>query len=978
MRYLVAQGVVTDAGKGESAGYALVAASASLSPQDADELQSRPETTNHLHEAPLAGHLLSFRPLPSGAWALMFRFVEGKRRGTYNRVVAYTLALPRDAVAACADDTFVALASRFGSWGTDGDASIAELLANATTAVGRLADLDLSPPVEPARKRSVLMGSRLTRLLETASPEELERDLTWIYDSLRNGERVLLGDSARNRWLMGFAWAALPAGDRMRLPWTEHLAPGAAFVYRLACAPNPEELASSGQLPDRWSVLPVEGAPALRLSGARDLVTKLLQAGKDAHEVTAELERFQVSVLDGDDLVRWVASAGWTEEVPGQSFPGAVLARTGTGGRLHPGVQAGEVVRWLAEDLRVRIGNGNHPPTEVEGSVRALREYQQLRLVAPATLGEAELPPDTLAYAVLLSLGSLSSAADGAELKRLAELLARASPGPGRANATVQLVTRLLALSPPALETVLGLEPSGSDLVAIAEALPQSGPALSAILLHLVGLARRRNETEAAVNIASRQLVPLWAGLPDDAPPNSEALDSVLELLVDSPDEFASAMAQLRGPGFATAAALLAKTAWSHAASARAIAAALARHAPDVPAHPSVRGVAAALAEAGAAVEGWIPFALAEAKLADGKDRSDDGGRWISKKSLPPATAAKVLERLATDMDRPVWGDWHLALFRAAFRAAPEPGARAAEVVERVASREGEQLARWEEVVCDVAARLGATPAGESVRASWSTALALRGALPLSDRSLQLFDELSEQGKVKVAGAWAHRTNKLMKEDQPMWSRVRNAASGNPDVAFQYELQEIASQVESGELGRLEALLTANRQSFFTESPTRAFTSACDLLLPRDDPPARKALVLRAMMDPGMWPTSTLALRDELPGALRALAPRRLAAAAFVRSWEVSVAAARELGRIWRRDFWVTVGFMLRGRGRHPALLDGFKAAATAAEEGKPFPPALRDLLEQALDEAKGRTLGSTFPRQAFRARPRIMNWRRR
>jgi hypothetical protein len=959
-RPVIAQGVVTDPGAGHAAGYALVAKSPSLHPEDADTLQTRPEVTDDLHRGPASACYRSFFPLHDGSWALLTRVIRGERRGGYNRVVAHTLVLPPSALEACGWDAFVVLASRFARREPgSGELELDEVVEMAVNATDTLPDLSLHAPDDPEDVRERLLAISLARLGANSAGTEPVRALAWVYSALRAGGRVLLDDSPGGRALLAAAWESLPTADRMRVPWTEHLAPGAEFDYRLACAPQPQELVTAGVLGEHWLLCAESEAQLSTDKAARTLAQRVVDAGDQAAAVTAELEQHRIRVIEGDRLLRWARSADWERRfIPGTTPLSEVLACVAQEGWIDPWVRRRSVLDWIVSDLRERGRNaGASTDAAAAASARELARHRLADLVAPVEIGAAALEPTLVPYASLLALHAWKASPGGAPLRDIATLLAGApAEDPARRHVARELAGALLRQAPPDGASVVGLGLADHDLSALATTLGEAGGVPEPALLALLEAADTMRESGAQV-AAARALLAIWQRIPETDPTRSPALPRVLEVLAAEPGAAAAAFRDLGGARLEGAIAYLSDAIQRGAAHARAVVAAAGSLLGLLRPHRALRGLTRRLLDAGASVNGCMAFALAEAEAVDAvshasgspSDELVDG--WLSPVTALPAEVAEgVLDALAAAPRSP-WGPLRLALFRLGVRGIAAAPWSIVTIVEAVANGDAAALALWDEAVCEAAATLGPSTQGHAVRRIWSLALARRGAIPLSDGARALLPELDRADQHAVAKAWEPRLQVLTARDRPTLQILNAAVSADPRVGFAFQLQDLRSRVESGALETLAALRAANHASVATADPVAEFRGACRVLLP--PPPlsaGRTSLVLyasqvlQAMADPGMWPTSRLALRKELPRALDATPLDFLAGVAGRRSARaLAFDAARELGTRWKSDVVATLGFVRRVLWRGDVRQFRVFRVASGAE-GRPAFPSLEEV----------------------------------
>lgn len=943
---VVAQGVVTDPGAGHAAGYALVARSPSLNAEDADTLQTRPEVTDDLHCGPESAHYHSFFPL-HGGWALTTRVIRGTRREAYNRVLSHALVLPPEALEACRWDAFVALESLFTPDGPGSEAlQVNQLIELAADAAGALPDLRLRAPADPDETRGLLLTDHLARLCQTSTaPVEA---LAWVYSVLRAGRRALLDDSPAGRALLAASWASLTEEDRKRVPWTEHLAPGAEFGYRLACASRPEDLTESGTLGELWLVRGQNERDLAVDRAARVLAEHVVTASSRAAEFTAELGKHGIRVLEGDGLVRWSESTEWERwAIPGRTPVGEVLARVAQHGHVHAWIPSTDVLRWIATDLRERGRDAGASLDAVAAeSTRALAQHGMMALVTPEVIQAATLDPGLTSYASLLALHATQNSRGHIPLRDIAVLLlTEPDDHPARRHTARKLAAALLSQNPPDGAGVGALGLSDQELSALAAELASTGHGAEPALLALLeeGSGARGVGHRIAV---SGELLTIWAAIPDDDPARPRGLPRALDVLAADPARLAAAFHDLGGARLEVAIEFLRNALRDDGARARAVVAAAGALLGRIRSHAALQGLTGQLLDAGAPADGCVAFALAEAEASDaapGTIKIHDGPppeAWLSQVSaLSPETALAVMDTLAKTPDA-AWGPRRLALFRLALRGVDSGPPSIVPIVQAVAGGGADVLALWDEAVCVAAGVLGTSPDGHSVRRTWSLANAQRGVLPLSDGARALFRALGPVDRSMVAEAWRLRMNDLEAQDLPTLQMLSDTASPGSGLRFAIQLRNLRSEVERGALDPLDALIAASRASVTTPGPADEFSAACRALLPQA-PSERAVVVLRAVADPRLWPTSRQVLRRELPDSFRMTSIPAVAAAAQGRSQSLAFDAARELGKRWMSDVIATLGFVLRLlEDRRFQLLTVFEVASGVYGR-RPFPPEI-------------------------------------
>ncbi len=235
----IAQAVVTDPLSSSAGGYMLVAKSPSILSQDADFLSASPGISDYLQELQATEEsYFSFFTLPSKKYALVRRFIYGKRRGV-NRVVVHMLVVSNDFLHRIQNNICLLIDSQFQA----GNKTLS--LNQLGEKVGQpgggssLPDLVCQLPAGHNRYFERLVAQR-QQLLNHWTKDQLKHLLLGILETLVQKKWVLLPQEMKYRELLNFAWLSLPIGDRLPISWTTHFTPG-SVLFRLANAPQPEE-----------------------------------------------------------------------------------------------------------------------------------------------------------------------------------------------------------------------------------------------------------------------------------------------------------------------------------------------------------------------------------------------------------------------------------------------------------------------------------------------------------------------------------------------------------------------------------------------------------------------------------------------------------------------------------------------------------------------------------------------------------------
>jgi len=240
----IAQALVTDPLTGSASGYSLVAYSPGLVRADAEQLAQQPLVTDYLHLLPEKRSFFAYHPLPSGAWALTRRFIHGKRRGAFNRVVVHALVLPPALLDRLADPPLTlrahaALGEAGEPWIRLGDRLLEESAFGGSPLP--LPDLAVAVPADFAERRIAAVVDQREHLLASWGEERLRDSLRQSFAALAQG-RLLLDQGIEEEQFLGLLFSLMPWRDRRRLAFTTHLPIEALAAFRLAAIEAPQQL----------------------------------------------------------------------------------------------------------------------------------------------------------------------------------------------------------------------------------------------------------------------------------------------------------------------------------------------------------------------------------------------------------------------------------------------------------------------------------------------------------------------------------------------------------------------------------------------------------------------------------------------------------------------------------------------------------------------------------------------------------------
>lgn len=969
----VGQAVVTDPGGGRSSGYVLVAASPSVSAEDARHLTVSPQVTDFLHTAPNPGTFFSFYPLPSGAWAVVKRFIEGRRRGTYNRVVVYTWVVPPAVLAAVGSEPWLLLTDcTFHPPGRpDAVCKPAELGAVAAQEeLDALPDLCCQPPAASRQASFALLRRRREVLLKRLSEDELEARLVAIYGALAAQQRVLLPGEQEDQQLLLLAWSALPLADRLATPWTTHLAPSAGSLFRFANVPDPR--AVRGSLAGEGWVLASEAearATEDRGGGVTALARAVARGRLPEEGVYADLRQYGVSLSKGSAALRRrliLLERGGAPAVAGyESLHDLKDAFEEL--RLLPEEEQGDA--WLAPPrllaavcatLLRRRGEGEPSASALKAARTILIETGWAStLLAPAVItalvrpagGEEPATPATLAVAVALALQTVPPADVREEL--LVLLRHAGAERPGAVPAALQ--GSLLA------ELAVGLAREGSSLAAAAfaalaavpggfsrargrlEPKAEDEPAITALL----GALRAGGERAEAARLAADLLVPRLLAQPASLLSTLPAADRAFALSALQAEPAALAVLLREGSEAIFDAAIEELKRWAAAESsaAEAVVAELVEEAPEAPLRPrsTIAGLAEALAAMGVAPRLWLPITLVEAEVAQGETTAF---AWLAQATPPGASSAAAcadlllggLRRAASSRRL---GEGHRLLLRYGRGCL---GARREEtkaVLTDLGPLGDEGHLRWGLTLAEVVAGLeerGAHVEASAIACAWWQGLAMRHWRRIPPQTLHLLDALRGDDRRAIAEQWLHPAARLRGQpgEDALHSRLLALADDHPELRFRYGVAAAAAAVRREEIPLIEAACQVENLARQHTSWQPWLERGLRQLLPR--PPAEQAAaVVTLLVEPDLRPAAKQVvektfLKPSLQAAGHEVAELLPPVRSLARRGSVLLTVARRLGELWQDDIQGVERFLRDATlaGRYDAV-----AACLKSAEGK-------------------------------------------
>lgn len=928
----LAQAVVTDPQRGHASGYALVAASSGLSAADAESLAGAPQVTDHLHTAAAPGPYLSFFALPSGRWALSRRFVHGRRRGSFHRVVAHTLVVPPAVLEAVDDDPWLLVArcryravgggelvATLGEWGQ----RLAEVEPGTP-----LDDLVVEAPENPQAMRAESLERRRSFLAERWGSDRLDRSLEAIFAALADGRRLLLAQDGEHEQLLALATAALPPADRRGTGWTTHLAVDAAGSFAIANTVEPEAARRQLDPAQGWSVT----SEAPRCSVAVALASAVRESDPFPPALDAACRRWGLALRDGGAaLDGWLAWHGRGGEAALRGFDdaralGALLARlpldravpwcrpehvlamiVGTVLR-HPRALGGDPLGAIVE-IEAVVGSRVRPGTD-QATLAALESF-----VGGDVGGHGA---DGQVVGVAWTAAGIDAAGRGRSAR---EAVLESLPAPGLANPALVVPVRCT------LWNRLLAEGSAKATAALAALAAEAG-GLEAALSPWTGSAARPPEPDDLTALGAVLDAAAEASLP-----RSTAAGCVIALVLDHPDlatepdadatlsralavaPAAAVHAALRSPNEAIASATLAALRDRLGAGDLEAVAALDQLGRDtgaaVPETPELTGLTAIASAAGVTPSAWLRVAAAEATVLDragaGREAARARSTFVrSAASVAPPAAAipRQAETILQSMLAAARGGWlgpaQLGLLRGLPALLASRPADAENLVAALGVSPTAHYVALGEVVAAASTMLAERGQGESsaaLRRRWWLGLAgpkhRWSALP--DPVIAMLEVLPIADRNPIAHRFVSKIDGL--DDEPGNRRVlaslAAAARADAALALRYDVldaRRAGADLVSAVAARLgvesqpEALVASIVHWLPTEVAPRAAETLRLVLSERLPPSLRRAieqrLVPKALAGDG-WlaglpPVAALATR---PTLLRRLAKRAGASA---------------------------------------------------------------------------------------------------
>lgn len=480
---LIGQAVVTDPGTTGASGYTLVAWSPTVTAEDRAHLARMPQVSDYLHVESSPRVFFSFYRLPGGSWAFGKRFARGTRRGSYNRIVVYTVILPGGALEALEWDPWVLPACHFRAAGQE--RSFQDLTEWGEEIPRALPDLQMAPPADTTAKRHEILESRRRYLEGRWSRDDFATALAQALGALEQGSGLLLPQSIEHEQLLALAWSALPRRDRVEIPWTTHLAPGGLDLFRLANAPSPDDTrATAGP---SWSVL------------------REARQGPGSSTVASAL-------VDGKPP--WLLiDREWYESTDERALS---LLRNGN-----------QVKRWT-----VWVERGG-PPVEGFATVGQLEAYFDTHAVDRSAV--ADPWESSVALLALAARTASNLQGEGSGTKGIAAVY----------RLLVDRGLTATILTPQRFDELLGLQVDAGALEA-ALGLCLRVPEQDKAKLLIAALTASRRSEALAASIAARHLVPALAATPGAAPLLGEHLDFALRALSSAPEGLSEALRSWR------------------------------------------------------------------------------------------------------------------------------------------------------------------------------------------------------------------------------------------------------------------------------------------------------------------------------------------------------------------------------------------------------------------------------------------------
>lgn len=924
------QAVVTDPGGGSTGGYALVASSASLTIDEREHLAAYPQVSDHLHTQAEPRPHLSFYRLPGERWALTRRFVSGRRRGVFHRLVVHTLVVDPETLALFDDDAWLmAFMARFPGAGDGQPGTWAALSEEAAAMRGDLPPACGIAPSDPRRERLELIARRRALACERLGGERVQEILARAYTAVEQGQRVLAPQDPETERILGFAWSAMPAPDRMATPWTTHLGPGAGSLFRWAQAVSPGEALRQQSQPRQWSLL---DEPA-QVSRTARLLANVVRGDALVFQNTDEgFAAYRLTLQRADRLEAWL---NWNErahevEAAAESGDNLRLAAALDAAGLRPRgsppewCSATQVLEWGRSAVESQRDNGSSvenaaahvhaafkercltdsgfAPDKVLAYIeRAAHSPSSVEAVLALALREAASRPDSLGaletlVAQLLPLPALQTPGGGALLaSAIAELTHRESRG-------VDKILRAVSRQPGVLCQIL-------------ERLPAQRSSFAAWLrLHRV--ADQAGDHALAARIVDAHVTPavvddgiLWSRLDTDLRP------AVLDAVCRAPAQLPRALGSWGDDAYDAALSAWREHLRRDPQMAQAAAQGVTANARAVRERSAIVGLATLLRDAGVFVNQWFSFALAEAAVRDTQQQLQGPFPPWSAQGRAPLTdgeavsAARALchqltERIESGRSL---GAGHRLLTQALAAALAQQAALTTRTLARVCDWKLPELLHWGttlEHVCGALAQRAHTSEASSLRAAFWKCLASARWDRIPSEILGMLQGLQPIDRTAVLSAWSERLKKL--GGHPEEAAVREAllklaGEGTPE-RDNVELNLLVAEVQQGRRDVLQALMWANARPAARERGWRL--RACGQLIVAQPEPKRTALEL--VLTPAMPPSLAECLLTQWgPRELERIGEHGVRAprvADLARRGDVLLKVARRIGARWSHN----------------------------------------------------------------------------
>jgi hypothetical protein len=542
--------IVTDTDAMQQGGYALVAASPGVTPEERLVLGEASGVSDYLHHATEDRTYFSFLRI-TDRYAFVRRFTHGRRRNdSQNRVVAHTLLLGSAELDALEWLPWLIAEARFAIAGRQERFHLTKD-AVGIPGDGVLPQLDFDVAVDSPADVHQRLQRRVAHIRSQLGEERTSELLAEGIATVAQRMHLMLPQGVAFEQLALVLWSLLPLADRRRIAWTQHLAPGMRHAdFGIANAAEPRLMSDLYGGRNAWRLLDGSSA-AVNAREFRDLVDRQLATSAERAHFVSETNRWGLGFsVDPDRVRRWSDWNRWIEpETAGSERAGGeasleTLAHALRDGQQDPWVDGKAVLRFaLAYAARLAA---LHDDRAIARAVENLRAHSVLGNALATPLGVDGVDELSLEFDERFVLAFLTRAAAGTarerELCALAADVLMRRPVMSQENGAlaISLVDRLRTLDPERAERLVQWLPRSADVMSgLIATLSEDASSLA----DLTRLYREAVDEKGRSRIADKALTIFRRG-PVDARTVSDWLERLrpdkehfLELLRCAPPE---------------------------------------------------------------------------------------------------------------------------------------------------------------------------------------------------------------------------------------------------------------------------------------------------------------------------------------------------------------------------------------------------------------------------------------------------------